>query len=227
MNAKKRSNLRNRRKRILSPKQPKIEPLPIMSEPAPTSPSSYIKGPAFLPPTSGIRTTEFWIVMFINLLSVAITVIDQTNAHWSLLASSISGTVYATLRSAIKNSYTQRSSELQKVATKAGVFLIGFFVFGGSLLLSSCSTLPGLAQMPLQVSWERDDFDLTVKRENGQDIYYYTHHDTGRQFRAVQNGDLWEVETKDASGLWFKYGDAKSGLNELPDLNLPEIDPAK
>lgn len=175
------------------------------------------RSPIFIPPTGGVRTTEFWLAMLTNVLAVASTAIEQSNAPWALMAAGIINAIYITLRGALKNGYTQRAASLQKISgTLTALFITGLSL-ATVFMFSSCNVLGDAS-----VNFARDEFDLTIKQEEGISTYYYLHRETERQFRAVNWENEWVVEAFDPlSGLWIKKGGAKSGLEDLVNLPLP------
>ncbi len=50
----------------------------------------------------GLATTEFWLVLLSNIITVALAAFEQIDAAWAAVAVTVLTALYALLRSAIK-----------------------------------------------------------------------------------------------------------------------------
>ncbi|MBB5351073.1 hypothetical protein HNR46_001307 [Haloferula luteola] len=58
--------------------------------------------PAPVTATPGIKTTEFWLVLALNLIAVALAALDAVDAKWALGVSAVLNTIYGMGRSWVK-----------------------------------------------------------------------------------------------------------------------------
>lgn len=208
------------------PTEPASKEITLQESVAATLPRDRYGEPLFIPPKSGIKTTEFWVTVVANILAIIIYLYDTGNAPWAAAIAAPANGVYVTLRGTLKHGYTQKAGQLQRIGTKAAAVMIGLFlVCGGGLV--SCGGI--LTAAPTgTINFQRDELEITISREHTAEgervVYYYRHTETDREFRLTIFNGLRLLEVKDPDLGWIKFdGGAKSGLPSLPypDLVIP------